>query len=65
MKGKNVFIIIKEKHNIKGVREMNKKNEIMKIIKKETKRNNINCISSNNSSFINTISSGNRFKYRR
>ena len=44
---------------------MNKKYEIMKIIKKETKRNNINSISSNNSSFINIGSSGNRFKYRR
>ena len=44
---------------------MNENNELIRKVKKETKRNNLNSISSNNSSFINTISSGNRFKYRR
>ncbi len=44
---------------------MNKNNELIRKVKKETKRNNLNSISCNNSSFINTISSGNKFKYRR
>ena len=47
------LLIIKLKHNIRGVRDMNRKKEIMKLIKKETKRNSINSISGNNSSFIN------------
>ena len=44
---------------------MNENNELIRKVKKETKRNNLNSISCNNSSFINTISSGNKFKYRR
>lgn len=47
------LLIIKLKHKIRGVIGMNKKNEIMKIIKKETKRNNFNSISSHNYSIIN------------
>ena len=44
---------------------MDKKNEIIKRIKKETKRNNFNSTSCNNSRFINSCGSGNRIKYRR
>ena len=44
---------------------MEEKKKIIKKVKKEVKRNNTYSISRNNSSFINTISSGNKFKYRR
>ena len=44
---------------------MEEKKKLIKKIKKEAKRNNIDSISRNHSSFINTFSSSNRTKHRK
>ena len=46
-------------------KEKGGENNMIKKIKKQVKRNNINSISSYNNSIINTGSSSNKFKHRK